>query len=269
VLEIPHTQERVVQSAVSPVEAWRLDQPLADVHGVRRHATDEVGPFQEVAVAQDGLVVEVEAGSDLGRVQGLAVQGGEHVKEARRHGRSRREAPGRQVSRGQRLEVVLLPARVHLRTEDSAVRKAALEPQVVHLADPELRKEEGAEVHRPQTAGEGLRDVRHEGRRDRAEEEEAAVALPVRVDRAAKPGEDLGSLLRLVEDEEPRSRGECLPLRVEADHVALLLQIQVGPRESPDQGRLAALAWSKQGDGGETGEQQADPTGMDSRDHVL
>ena len=66
----------------------------------------------------------------------------------------------------------------------------------------------------------------------------------VRIDGAAKSGEDLGPGLRFVQDDELSPLDQTGPGQVEPDAVTLLLEIEVGATNHLGQRRFPALPWT-------------------------
>jgi hypothetical protein len=105
------------------------------------------------------------------------------------------------------------------------------------------------EFDQRQASRKGLRNLGHQDRRDRSEQQEPTHTFPVSIDRAAKTGVKFGPGLGLVEYHEIIALIENAPIQVEPEALGLLLEIEVDSTHHLGKGRLSALAWADECDG--------------------
>jgi hypothetical protein len=104
--------------------------------------------------------------------------------------------------------------------------------------------------------------------RDRSQQKESAVAPPAGIDGAAQAGEQFRPGLRLVQNNQLARGDEFVPLKIEAQTVRGLLQIEVNPGKGAGQRCLAGLTGTDEDGGGVGLEALAKQRFDDSCDHV-
>jgi hypothetical protein len=110
--------------------------------------------------------------------------------------------------------------------------------------------EKGGHLDDGQAAGERLGHVAHERGRHRAGKQEPARSLAIAVNGTAQAWKQVGPALGFVENRQVPAGDDVRPPGVKAHAILGLFQIEAGGGQDVSEGRLSALPWPDDRDGG-------------------
>jgi hypothetical protein len=133
--------------------------------------------------------------------------------------------------------------------QHTSIGKSSTQPEILPVRSlPQLGLQKRGEFDLRKASGKRFRNLGHQCRRDRTEQQEPAHSLPVSIDSPAKPWEELGPGLGLVEYYEFIALIEFVPVEVKSEALGLLFEIEVDATNHLGKGRLSTLAWADERD---------------------